>query len=131
MHNKQELEGLHLANKLSKRHINYAKENKMRVKLAVQVLSESVSSALSLLSDIDLEFKDAGATAQFCQIFNDAFDILNCRNLLSRKGYRIPLSEKTYEKIHNRAEDIQKYIQGLIYPNDCMPVCESARKRGF
>jgi len=43
--NKQQLEGLHLGNKLRLRHLNWDKE-KMKVKLATQTFSKSVADAL-------------------------------------------------------------------------------------
>lgn len=74
---KQEVEGLHAANRSTKRHVQF-KEAKMNVRLAAQTLSGSVSSALEFLQLIDSNFADAGETAQFGQIINDAFDIMSC-----------------------------------------------------
>ena len=42
----QEQDGLHCGTKIRRRHINFSRE-KMKVKLAVQVLSKSTSDALS------------------------------------------------------------------------------------
>lgn len=48
---KQEEEGLHLATKIRYRHINF-KNEKMKVKLAVQIFSSSVANALNVVKRI-------------------------------------------------------------------------------
>ena len=120
LHVVQVNEGLHAANKISKRHINYANENKMNVRLATQTLSHSVSCSLRMLRDMHGEdtstfktFKTAQPTADYCDAFNDAFDILNCRNLLSFKMFKLPLNRKNYEKLNKRASELQHYIEHL------------------
>jgi hypothetical protein len=57
--------GLHLANKLSSQHVNWKKQ-KMKVKLAAQTFSRSVSDALQYLKDSGADgFRDCGATVEF------------------------------------------------------------------
>lgn len=56
--------GLRLANKLSKKHLNW-RSMKMKVKLAAEMLSSSVADSLQYLSQIDARFKDAGPTIRF------------------------------------------------------------------
>lgn len=130
LHEKQKQEGLHAGNKISERHVNYSVENKQKVKLAVQVLSNSVSCALYFLRDIDPKFRNVGPTAFFCKIFNDAFDTLNCRNLLSFKGFKRPLNASTEDKLKERAPEIQEYIERLKFEDDTL-LYESGRKRDF
>ncbi|EFN61753.1 THAP domain-containing protein 9, partial [Camponotus floridanus] len=74
----QDNEGLHLCNKINKRHIEFFKQ-KMKVKLATQLLSKSVAEALMFCSEhLKLEdFKDCGPTVKFILMMNDAFDVLN------------------------------------------------------
>lgn len=97
----QKTEGLHAANKLCRRHVYYKREI-MKVKLAVQIFSKSVADALNFC-DFDLklpQFKEAAATANFCQIINDVFDALNSRNVLSKSTWGKPLTmdnEKAFE----------------------------------
>ena len=64
----QEYEGLHAARKVRRRHIHFQNE-KMKVRLAAQVLNTSVSNALVCFEeDYKLpQFKGAGETARFCQ----------------------------------------------------------------
>lgn len=81
----QDAETLHAANKVRKRHAYFANE-KMKVNLAAQVLSNSVADALTFLEhDLQIStFKNASATATFCKHFNDMFDLLNSRNLYNK-----------------------------------------------
>lgn len=89
LHELQKSEGLVIANKLSNKHVNF-QNNRMNVRLAMQVLSESVSKALIFLTKINdahlrNQFKDCLATAKFCCIFNSVSDVLNCKNKFSKK----------------------------------------------
>lgn len=55
----------------------------MKVKLATQLLSNSVADALKYCENIlglD-DFHSCGPTIKFIRMFNSAFDILNSRNL--------------------------------------------------
>lgn len=74
----QETEGLHLANKLRRQHIHFFKQ-KMKVKLATQLLSKSVADSLTFCKDkLNIQdFKNCDGTANFITIMNDTFDILN------------------------------------------------------
>lgn len=81
-------------NKLSKKHIEWEK-NKIKVKLAVQVLSTSTANSLAFCKD-DLgmkEFENADGTIKFCKTFDIATDILNSRSAFSR-GQKAPLAKK-------------------------------------
>lgn len=57
----------------------------MKVKLASQVLSKSVVNALYVCKyTLKLhEFKDCDSTIRFIRLFNNAFDVLNSRNISS------------------------------------------------
>ena len=60
---------LHMANKLTKRHVNY-KEQIMKVKLAAQVFSQSTADALSTLSSCAVypEFEGVDPTVKFLKV---------------------------------------------------------------
>lgn len=60
----------------------------MNVRLAAQTLSSSVSSSLKFCEQLNV-LKGTKATSEFCEIFNDAFDITNCRNKLAKGNYYI------------------------------------------
>lgn len=76
----QEREGFHLANKLTKRHINF-RNNVTKVKLATQVYSESIACAIKTCGeDLNMEaFKDSEETEVFIKKINTMFDIFNSR----------------------------------------------------
>lgn len=70
----QEKEHLHLSNKLRLRHI-YFHNQKMKVKLATQLMSSSVAKALTFCSKLNLSgFTDVEGTVNFLQKLNDLFD---------------------------------------------------------
>lgn len=78
----QEEEGVVLGNRLKAEHVQY-KNKIMNVKLAAQVLSNSVAEAIDICRDkLRLpQFADSCGTSNFLRIFNNAFDILNSRNM--------------------------------------------------
>lgn len=95
----QEIEGLRLGNRLRQSHINFSK-NKMKVSLAAQLLSKSVSDAIEFCDkELQLpEFKGSEETIKFIRIFNTLFDVLNSRNLY-QNGMKKALCQKFWEKL--------------------------------
>ena len=84
---------MHLGNKLRIAYIAWYKK-KMNVKLAAQLLSESVASSLQFCLNEKLPgFAGCESTIKFIRLFNNLFDILNSRNLNST-GYKNPLETK-------------------------------------
>jgi hypothetical protein len=64
----------------------------MKVKLAVQTLSQSAASTLLFCHEIKLRhFEDCPPTAEFISIFDRLFDIFNSRSPLG-KGFKAPIS---------------------------------------
>jgi hypothetical protein len=108
-------EGLRLANKLSKRHFNWQNE-KMNVRLAIQMFSKSVSDALTFCAQSVQQFKQCTETAKFVKIINDAFDAETC-------------AENNLDLSVNNVEEITRYISNLKVNG--VPAVESCRKRGF
>ena len=85
----QQAEGIKAANKLSRLHIDYDR-NKMKVKFAAQVFSNSVGKALLHLEDEGHpDFVGAGATARFVLLVDQAFDYMNTSNPHGR-GFKAP-----------------------------------------
>lgn len=75
-------------------------------------------------------------TAEFCKIFNDAFDLCNCRNKLSKGDYSFPVNNKTLSRIKDFLYNFKKYVEGLRYEsNQTYPhgelLLNSQRKTGF
>lgn len=113
LHKLQEAEGLHLANKLRTKHIEYFK-NKMKVKLATQLLSMSIANAFQICKDILKlpQFQNCSATIRFTSMFNELFDIFNSKN--QRKyGFKRPLSINNYLEISDKVKECTEYIKSL------------------
>ena len=130
LHKLQDSEGLHLANKLKSAHINWHQQ-KMKVNLAVQSLSESVADAIDFCdSHLHLpKFSNCNATSKFIRVFNRLFDIFNSRNPLA-KNYKAPLKKSNYECINKFLENTFEYIKGIKHP-DGLSILKSRRKAGF
>ena len=82
----QESEGMHIANKLTKAHMNWWQQ-KMKVNLAVQLFSTCVANALEYCCKVKKleQFQGCEATVRFIRMFNDLFDILNSRHPHGKK----------------------------------------------
>jgi len=114
LHNIQENEKLHCACKIRNRHVNFYNE-KMKVFLAAQVLSNSVSAALRFLEfDLkNIDFANAFPTATFCKNFNDIFDILNVWNKFCKTPSRISITKDSLPELKQKVEEYVKYIEQL------------------
>ena len=66
-----------MLNKLTSDHINLAPFSVTRVRLAAQVLSETVGSVLNSFGPVD-----AVGTAKFCLMMDKFFDCLNVKNTM-------------------------------------------------
>ena len=76
----QQNEGLRAANKLTTLHVNYYSQ-KMKVYLAAQVFSTSVSNALAYLCSLKNDlFINSEGTEHFLKFINDLFHILNSKS---------------------------------------------------
>lgn len=113
----QENEGLHIANKLTRRHIMF-RNNIMKVKLASQVLSNSVATALNFCrEDAKLyTFKNSKATETFVKNMNDLFDIFNSRNM-KQFDYKQALNSRNKDMIFIFLDKMKTYISKLQIKN--------------
>lgn len=109
----QEKEGLHIANKLSRKHLEF-RNCIMKVKLASQLLSRSVSIALQYCREVLKlkEFEDSEGTEKFILLFNNLFDIFNTRRL-TQHGLSHPLSCNNKEEIYEFLDKATEYILNL------------------
>jgi len=86
----------------------------MKVKLATQLLSQSVADALKFCKNILCieKFSEVDATIKFIEIFNAGFDILNSRssNCIGNKNI---VCEENIKQISEFTSSITNYIQGL------------------
>jgi len=86
----------------------------MKVKLASQLLSNSVADALLFCKD-NLKLKDfegCEATINFIRLFNDAFDILNSRHLMSY-GFKGAVCIQNFENIYSFIKLFFNYVNNL------------------
>ena len=90
LHELQQQEGLRLANKLKRNHLEFASQ-KMKVNLSVQTLSNSTAQALLCLKDLGYaDFQTCDETVNFIQTMDCLFHIMNSRNPFG-KGFKGPL----------------------------------------
>lgn len=125
----QKKEELHLGNKLTNSHILFHKQ-KMKVKLAAQVLSSSVADSLQFLNSSKLaDFTGCEATIKFIRVFNKLFDVLNSRSIYAK-----------YEKKAMCSENYTNHSTVLLEAKDYIfqlkdkfgnPIIKSKRKTGF
>ncbi|CAH2085969.1 unnamed protein product [Euphydryas editha] len=84
----QEKEGLHLGTKLSKAHVEFATQ-KMKVRLATQLFSNSVADALEFFKyNLKLsQFQGCSPTAQFIRIFNNPQQSISSTSRLEKSHF--------------------------------------------
>lgn len=126
----QNNEGLHAATKVRLRHLQWERE-KMKVRLATQTISRSVSDAITFLRE-DLKnpnFSNSEGTSSFILKFNNLFDTLNSRNKFNKYFYKRPMSSENAEHFLEFFNEMERYIHGLTLNNK--PILKSSRKTGF
>jgi hypothetical protein len=116
LHDLQEEHSLRLANKISDRHIHFHK-HKMKVSLAVQAIaSRSVSKALIWAHDNEIpgfEENDVLVTAEFVELHDSLFDILNSRNP-KMAGLKAAVTKDNIEAINDHFNKIRQLYNILI-----------------
>ena len=122
--------GLHLRNKLTLEHVFFRKRI-MKVKLAAQVLSNSVADALQYLLEQNIpDFQGCEPTIKFIRTINSVFDILNSRSLL-HFGLKRPLNDSNFDNVCDVLDKTYDYIKQLkIISGDkvelvCASSCEN------
>lgn len=100
--------------KLNKNHINWQRR-KMKVNLAVELLSASTADSMELLMNEGYEeFKDSAATIKFTRVFNDIFDCFNSKkNKPNANVFKNPLCADNKEQIFVTFNRAIEYIKGL------------------
>lgn len=104
-----EAPGLSLVPKLKYEHIYLTSFSKMRVDLAAQVLSQSVSKALEFTGGPEVE-----ETAKFVDMFDKFFDCLNVNNFVTayhkRKVFQRPYKSGTDFRLKWLEDTFLKYL---------------------
>lgn len=107
---------LKLANKINQNHIMWH-QNKMKVKLAAQMLSSSTADALLFLKDICMQgFYNVDATVKFCRTIDHIFDFLNSRNPFG-KGVKSPITTSNISKLESVIIPLVNYLFTLKVKN--------------
>ena len=97
---------LKLLPKLSYEHMNLTRYSCMNVRLAVQVLSETMGNVLKEFGP-----PEAAATAQFCKMMDQFFDCTNVRNTKEHTSKRKPFL-RPYTSINDeRFVFLEKFLQ--------------------
>lgn len=86
---------IRLAPKLKSRHIDLKNFAKLRVSLAVQVLSHSVAAGITAMIRLAALPPDAMATAMFAERMDQLFNCFNSKSLHSRQVMGHAISDKT------------------------------------
>lgn len=123
----QNQSGLQLAPHLSNHHINFQNQ-KMKVILAAQTLSKSVSDALKSLENHP-DFEGSMPTAEFVSVFNNLFDVLNSMDP-SADGLKKPMAADNYTKVEEAFSNAIGLIRSIRLTSG-QPVLQSQYKTGF
>lgn len=133
--NEKNFSGTH---KLGRKHIEW-QNNKMKVNIACQTLSDSVAQSIQFLMDSNYpEFQHAGATIEFIKLFNDLFDIVNTKFSQNPKKYsnvyRKPISHENKNEIFHFFDKATDYIKKLKFAEETGEIkyiLKSQIKTGF
>lgn len=106
--------------KLSQKHLfNLKFQNKMKVKLASQVLSNSCASAFKYFVRTKKMPEKVLATGEFCEKFNDLFDIMNSTNFKSPVELRRSLKKSSFG--YNVLKDYPRFLEEMKTLNPKRP----------
>ncbi|KAH6933490.1 hypothetical protein HPB50_015577 [Hyalomma asiaticum] len=122
----QEKEGLKAADKLSRAHIEYYRQI-VKVKLAAQTFSASVSKALEFASQLDLPgFEGCDGTAKFIRMVDRAFDLLNSSSPVAN-CFKTPLRPSTFHYQKEAMEHAGRELMALQLASGRLLVQDSKR----
>lgn len=116
-----------VTHKLTKKHIKY-EDKKMKVKLAVQLLSRSVARSIEYLKDSNPpEFQNSEGTIEFTLRLNNMFDILNSRHDAIGE-FKQPLCPENKDKMFEYLTGCKEYLAKLKIVSGLM--INSSKKTG-
>ncbi len=112
LYNVQKSDVLHLGNKLKTKHIKWHNQ-KMKVAIAAQTLSNSVAAGLMYLKNIKVpQFLDSDETAEFVLKINNLFDILNSKSKYG-KHYKSPIRLENLDELKYYVHETIAYLKEL------------------
>jgi hypothetical protein len=97
--------------KLTQKHLHKNGFQKMKVKLATQVLSHTVASTMNMYISLGALLPSAVGTAVFITNLDNIFDCLNSSSLNSRKVYKKPMSKDSPH--HQFIVDMLEFIGSI------------------
>ncbi|KAK6191108.1 hypothetical protein SNE40_002852 [Patella caerulea] len=104
--------GLSAGNKLSNKHVNF-QQQKMKVSLAVQTLSNSVAVGLQSAFELGVDGLDAcSSTVQFIQYFDKLFDVMNSRSKFV-PGMKQAISSNNIGYRTHFFQEVKQYLLSL------------------
>lgn len=110
---KYRIERNFVTHKLTKKHIEWEK-NKMCVRLAAQLFSNSVANSLSYLSRQNCHgFENCEATIKFIRIFNSLFDIFNSTMKESSNIFKNVISPESAVPIFHFLGEAIEYLKSI------------------
>lgn len=122
-----------VTHKLTKEHI--CVDNKMKVRLAAELLSKSTASSLKFLRENGQPgFENCEGTEEFCERMNDFFDIFNTgyKDTLQNNNnniFKTPLNIDSGNEIFKCLDETAEYVKKLKFQNT--NVLDSTKKTGF
>lgn len=125
----QDKEKLHLANKLRKSHI-FFKNQKMKVRLASQLFSNSVADALNFCCELQIAgFDDVEGTVEYLKTINNLFDVLNSRHM-AQLHYKKPVCPGNKDKVFETLEKAKRCLTSIKLSDGTKAII-TPRKTGF
>lgn len=103
--------GVRSQSKLTPAHLAPANKEKMRVKFAAQVFSETVAGQIRTYVSLGKMKSEALGTAKFLSRFDKLFDILNSSTEIDNKQYRAAYCGKPFQEEYLRT--MVHFIEGL------------------
>ena len=106
-------------------------KKKLNVRLAAQVMSESVATSLQFcLNEGVGGFTGCEATIDFIRLFDHLFDVLNSRNLKSF-NWKSPMQPGNCVQVFEFLSNARSYILSLKESNTGRNIIYTNRKTGF
>lgn len=121
-----------LGNKITKTHIEYHNQ-KMSVKLAAELLSNSVADSMEFMKGECDKFVGVDATVKIVRIVNDIFDIMNSttRSKVSSVLFKRPISASTCQQMFQRFGEAESYFLGLSVVGETNSIFRSSISTAF
>lgn len=123
--------GLHLANKLTKGHVDW-QSKKMKVSYATQVFSQSVATALDYCRDVLKlpQFKGSEETAEFCRKMDRIFNVMNSSKKFENHDFKSAITSENKEEWLRLFDETSTYIRSLKTPQGTR-IIDDRKKTGF